>query len=58
VIFVGDDIIYIGLDASFDNVEDWEGMQEKAVEANSTTAYITDHEVSYSIFCWYYSGFL
>jgi hypothetical protein len=35
-----------GLGASFDNMQDWEGILEKAGEVNSTKAYITNDETS------------
>jgi hypothetical protein len=35
-----------GLDGSFDNMEDWKGIREKAGEVNSTETYITNGETS------------
>jgi hypothetical protein len=35
-----------GLDASFDNVQDWKGIREKAGEVNSTKTHVTDDETS------------
>jgi hypothetical protein len=32
----------VGLDVSFDNMQDWKGIREKAGEVNSTEVYITN----------------
>jgi hypothetical protein len=34
----------IGLDVSFDNMQDWKGIMEKTGEVNSTGAYIMNDE--------------
>jgi uncharacterized protein YraI len=39
-------MLYVGLDASFDNMEGWEEIRDKAVEENNTAGYITDRGVS------------
>jgi hypothetical protein len=36
----------VGLDASFNNMQDWKEIREKAGEGNSTKAYITSDEDS------------
>jgi hypothetical protein len=36
----------VGLDVSFDNLQDWKGVQEKAGEVNSKKAYVTNDEFS------------
>jgi hypothetical protein len=36
----------VGLEASFDNVSDWKGIQTKSRKVNSAEAYITRDEMT------------
>jgi hypothetical protein len=58
ILYKGDDIrlstwacyswemaLNVGLDVSFDNMEEWKGIRNKAVEVNSTETYITIMEL-------------
>jgi hypothetical protein len=39
-------IVNIVFDVSVDNIEDWRGIRGKAVEVNSTRAYVTIDETA------------
>jgi hypothetical protein len=39
-------VLYISLDVSFDSMQDWEGIQKKEEEVNSTKVHIADDGTS------------
>jgi hypothetical protein len=51
-------VLNFGLDVSFDNTWDGQGMQEKAWEVNSTEAHITNDEALRSSLSRCYTSFL
>jgi hypothetical protein len=49
-------VINVGLDVSFDNMQHWKGIRERAEKVNSTKAYITNDETSRRIINGCYSS--